>query len=745
MYEQTSKHTFSEEASGVDGSFFAADPEQPDGAFPPTVWQRRWTLFRSRLPKYSPAPFLASVFRCYSEVFFINGSSVFGALVFGSTLLNWRIGLAGVIAVLAAYVFARLIHLDSEFFQPGFYTYNPLLVGLALGAILKPSWLATFFIASTAVFTLLLTIAMVHLFRQYLNLPVLSLPFALCSAAAYLASLRYSNLLIRSSESQAMLAMDLDLPLWLSGFLRSLGAVFLLPYDLVGILFAAILLWRSRILFFLAVLGYYTGTLIRVAMLGSAPQAFGDISGFNFILIAMALGGVFLTPSPGSYFIAVVAVAGSTIFLDSAQVFVSLYGIPVYAMPFNVVSLGVVYALGVTCYPRMARYIGLTPEETLEYDVLNRRRYPGGSRTLLLPFFGRWTVWQASDGQWTHKGSWRYAYDFVITDTAGRTFDRNGFQLQDYYCYRKPVLAPARGRVIAVVDGLPDNPVGRVDRANNWGNFILLHDERGYYVKLAHLAPQSIRVKLGDWVEQGTILGLCGNSGYSPQPHIHIHFQASHNTGAPTLPFSFESYIESNRYHANDLPGEGQQVEPAGAVDSHLDVRTSFLLGDTIRYDVYRDGDPIGSLSLTVCLASDGTQYFETDRGRRLYFGKHAGTFYLYRAEGGDKYLNLLLQALPRMPLCYREGLEWDDFVPASLVASGPQRVLMGLIASVAPNLATAHAALSFRGRDMIVSRVNSGVFGIERLVRVEWDAERGMASVRLGRIELRRTEYVSS
>jgi urea transporter len=745
MNPRTANAALSMAASEGGWDVVGPDATRPETASAPATWRHRWSLLRARLPKHSPAPFLASVFRCYSEVFFVNGSVLFGALIFACTLLNWRIGAAGILAVVAAYAFARVIRLDYEFFQPGFYTYNPLLVGLSLGAMLELSWLTAFFIVSAAVFTLLLTIAMVHLFRQYLSLPVLSLPFALCSASAYLASLRYSNLLVRSPEIPPILATDLQLPLAVSGFLKCLGAVFLLPHDIVGVLIAALLLWRSRILFFLAVLGYYTGALARTAMIGSAAQALGDISGFNFILIAMALGGVFLTPSPGSYFIAVVAVTGSTIFLDSVQVFGSLYGIPVYTLPFNVVSLGVIYVLGLTAYPRMARYIGLTPEETLEYDAVNRRRYPGQLRMLSLPFFGQWTVWQAFDGQWTHKANWRHACDFVITNDDGKTFDGPGGRLEEYLCFRKPVLAPIRGRVISAVSDLPDNPIGQVDKANNWGNYVLLYDERGYYVKLAHFARESIRVKPGDWVEPGTILGLCGNSGYSPQPHIHVHVQAVEYVGAPTLPFSFLSYIESNEYHANDLPPKGARVEPAGAVDAQLDKQMSFLLGDVVTYDVVRDGEQVDTLTLRVNMAADGTLCFESDRGGRLYFGQHGGTFYFYRAEGGDRYLNMLLLALPRLPLTYRHGLEWHDYVPMSLVASGPQRMVAGLAASVVPGLATARCTLSFQGRNVIESEVTSSVFGIQRTTRVQLDAQRGFASVQLGRSELRRAKYVSS
>lgn len=54
---------------------------------------------------------------------------------------------------------------------------------------------------------------------------------------------------------------------------------------------AALILIRSRILFLLAALGYAVGASVRYGMLGSPAKAFSDPLNFNFLLIAMALGG----------------------------------------------------------------------------------------------------------------------------------------------------------------------------------------------------------------------------------------------------------------------------------------------------------------------------------------------------------------------------------------------------------------------------------------------------------------------
>jgi len=62
---------------------------------------------------------------------------------------------------------------------------------------------------------------------------------------------------------------------------------------LPGMLIAFIVLCYSRILFLLAVMGYFAGTGFTGLLSGSFAQAFHDMNHFNYILIAMALGGIY--------------------------------------------------------------------------------------------------------------------------------------------------------------------------------------------------------------------------------------------------------------------------------------------------------------------------------------------------------------------------------------------------------------------------------------------------------------------
>jgi len=101
-----------------------------------------------------------------------------------------------------------------------------------------------------------------------------------------------------------------------------------------------------------------------------------------------------------------------------------------------------------------------------------------------------------------------------------------------YRIYRTQILAPCAGRVAATVDGVPDNPVPRMNRQSMAGNYVLLACS-DVYVALAHMIPGSITVRTGETVTVGQPLGHVGNSGNSAEPHLHVHVQRGWREDAP--------------------------------------------------------------------------------------------------------------------------------------------------------------------------------------------------------------------
>ncbi len=671
---------------------------------------------------------IKAVLNSYSEIFFME-NYVAGLILLLCTFINPNLGLAGILAVLSAYLFARFLNIGDLFLSSGFYTYNPLLVGLSIGFLFKITPLTVFFIITAGIVTLVFSIMLYSLFSYYLKLPILSLPFVFISSTIYLAVSNYSNLFVNSLyQNINWSSLEEYMPQWLSGYFKSLGTILFMPDILVGIAFSVVIFFISRILFFLSVLGYYTGSLILGVLTGSFYEAFSDISHFNFILISMALGGVFLVPSIRSYFIAVIAVLSSTIVLSAVKTFWSFYGIPAFTLPFNFVSLTFLYVLGFIGFPLIAKIIRKTPEETLDFFITNINRFKGSERGIYLPFSGKWTVWQGFNGRWTHKGSWKYAYDFVITDKNGKTYKGDGKQLTDYYAYRKPVLSPVRGRVVKVISDIPDNPVGEVDKENNWGNLVIIYDERGFYVEISHFAQNSIKVKEGDWVEIGSFLGLCGNSGYSPQPHIHVQVQLLPDIGAYTVPFSFVSYLSDNTFFSNDTPEEGETVEPVYP-DKSVDLKMSFILDTEYHYEIFKDGKKVDSLNLVVKMSSDGTFYFDSGKGV-LYFGKKDGTFFFYRFDGTDRYLKTFFIALPRMPLFKKKGVRWNDYIPARILLKPFKKAVILFLSSFKQDLAKIEYHGVFEDENKIKGVVYSPISNEKKNFSVELHEFSGIKSI---------------
>lgn len=188
--------------------------------------------------------------------------------------------------------------------------------------------------------------------------------------------------------------------------------------------------------------------------------------------------------------------------------------------------------------------------------IRNRGSLPGPetftqSTKYRLPVNGTWTVVNGSPlKEYSH--SWfpatqRYAYDFVITDDAGRTHPANtDTKVENYYCYDQPVLAPADGVVVDVHDGDPElswaGGFSHPLKHSVTGNSVVIRHARDEYSNLVHLVPGSITVEPGEHVEKGEQVGRCGHSGNSSEPHLHFQLQ-DHPTFevAAGLPIRFDT------------------------------------------------------------------------------------------------------------------------------------------------------------------------------------------------------------
>jgi len=108
---------------------------------------------------------------------------------------------------------------------------------------------------------------------------------------------------------------------------------------------------------------------------------------------------------------------------------------------------------------------------------------------------------QGFDGDETHMASMRYSLDFAMPQGT-------------------PVLAAREGQVLLVQDGFTEGGTdpALLERANL---VVIAHDD-GSMASYGHLV-RGVRVRVGQRVREGQLLGYSGATGFAGQPHLHFH------------------------------------------------------------------------------------------------------------------------------------------------------------------------------------------------------------------------------
>lgn len=148
---------------------------------------------------------------------------------------------------------------------------------------------------------------------------------------------------------------------------------------------------------------------------------------------------------------------------------------------------------------------------------------------LSLPFKGQWLVIWGGDtkdlNQHHDVPNQKFAFDFVGVNGKGETRTGDGKTNADYFAFGREVIAPADGLVTDVIDGVRDNLPGSMNPYSALGNAVMIQHGEHEVSVLAHLKFGSVRVRVGEKVRRAQVIGLCGNSGNSSEPHLHYHLQ----------------------------------------------------------------------------------------------------------------------------------------------------------------------------------------------------------------------------
>lgn len=534
---------------------------------------------------------------------------------------SWVIGL----------LFFRFYRSDALKGIPFNIHFNLAAVGVALSFGREWSLTLGVTIATAAFATVLLTTMINRLFYYYW-IPVLALPAVAVTWASH-------NVLGQGSAVQAWNeAADLKYTVAVFAVLSVISSPIF--FGMFGFGLAVGLLWQWA---------------LGLGFLGSVHALFAQ--GVCFALCACILS----MPSKRSMTWAVFAVSILSVYLTIH----SSLNEPTYFSLFVGVHIACVLTIyGSRIYSRYSYVSWRTkPEHKLEDKLTHWQRFRAGEARVALPYKGTWKVSQGFDGEWTHRGIWQQGIDFIMVDEAGKSFCNNGYELSDYYAFGKDVLSPVSGYVVAMFQDLPDHPVGSFSNQNNFGNYVIIRDAFGAHALLGHLKQGSLTCSLYQYVESGQVIGQCGNSGYSPEPHIHMHVQADAVVGSATIPFHLTNYLIGDQFYFHDVP-ETNNLVTRLEMNQSLSRSLGFRINERFSI-VSKDANQTKLTSIENQLDPYwGSMYF-TDGSAKLFHYRDGLTFYFHRYEGRHEGpLFDLMTALPRVPLIYGIKCKFEDLAP---------------------------------------------------------------------------------
>lgn len=124
------------------------------------------------------------------------------------------------------------------------------------------------------------------------------------------------------------------------------------------------------------------------------------------------------------------------------------------------------------------------------------------------------------------------------------------------------IIAHSDGEVVAVRNNCNGFEKG------SYGNYVKIKHNNGYSTLYAHLKYKSVKVKVGDMVKSGEVIGYMGNTGYSFGGHLHFEVRDEN-----------DDKINPTEFLEKDLPEIKKEEFPTGDYKTKYDMYVRYNAG----------------------------------------------------------------------------------------------------------------------------------------------------------------------
>lgn len=202
----------------------------------------------------------------------------------------------------------------------------------------------------------------------------------------------------------------------------------------------------------------------------------------------------------------------------------------------------------------------LQPHKPDNLPVLERN-----TTKMILPFNEEWYVfWGGTSVDKNYHVAYdnqKYAYDIMMVKD-GVSHKGDPKVIDNYYVFGKDIIAPCDAQVVQVITGVKDNIPGEMNPAQLTGNTVVLKTANNEFLLFAHLQEKSVVVTEGQEVKQGDLLGKCGNSGNTTEPHLHLSLQNVQDMGIATGgKLYFDRIMVNGEIKEDYLPEKNDKVK----------------------------------------------------------------------------------------------------------------------------------------------------------------------------------------
>lgn len=381
-----------------------------------------------RLANQPGLDFINYTLRGIGQVIFVN-NPVSGLLILVALFIQspW-VAIMGLVGVVASTLTAVWMKLDRDSIRNGIFGYNGILVGAALATFgmsgnggWNPAWAIAVIVFSAMTTVLMKTMGI--WFVTKFKVPLLTLPFNIAtllflSAVLFLPQ-PYFNLGASAASATTSNALDWfriaqSLPV---GF----GQVFLADNLVAGILVFLAVALCTPIGAAVGLLGCILGVLAGIIVGVPPEKLYAGLWGYNALLCAIAIGGVFYAPTARSILIGAAcaflgAIAGGVL----GAIFAPL-GLPVLTVPFCIVTIGFFLVLqrSLPSLVPVALHAVTSPEEHYSrylaaHEIISKFR-----RQLEAAMVGKRRNFLLEKASASIKGDLRYLFDAIDTNRNG--------------------------------------------------------------------------------------------------------------------------------------------------------------------------------------------------------------------------------------------------------------------------------------------------------------------------------------